>query len=110
MRDYVFVEDVVDAFLTAAHYMERLNTHHFVIGSGRGITIREAFELIAERVERVTGRPVTIATVEPAAPLLPIERRNFIGDHSRFSAITGWQPKWSLVDGIDRTIEALTCA
>ena len=110
LRDYVFVEDVVEAFLAAAGHMEHVNAHHFVIGSGRGISIRDAFELIAARVERLTGRRVMVATMEPAAPLSPLERRNFVGDHSRFSAITGWRPKWSLADGIDRTIEALTCA
>jgi len=109
VRDYIFVEDVVDAFLAAAAHIERVNGHHFVIGSGRGISIRDAFELIAARVERLTGRRVPIATVAPAAPLSPIERRNFVGDHSRFSALTGWQPKWTLADGIDRTIEALIC-
>jgi len=84
LRDYIFVED--------------------------GVSIREAFTLIAERVESITGRPVAVTAMEPAAPLSRIERRHFVGDHSRFSAVTGWRPRWSLAAGIDRTIEALTCA
>ena len=110
MRDYVFVEDVVDAFIAASQHMERVNGHHFVIGSGRGISIRGAFELIAERVERLAGRQVAIETAEPPAPLSAIEQRHFVADHSKFSGLTGWQPRWLLADGIDRTIEALTCA
>src|SRR5204863_784879 len=110
VRDYIFVDDVVEAFLAAASQIARVNARHFVIGSGRGVSIREAFALIAERVERKTGWPVAIGSGEPAAPLSPIERRHFVADHSRFSAVTGWQPQWGLADGIDRTIEALTCA
>ena len=109
VRDYVFVDDVVDAFLLAAVHAERVNGRHFVIGSGRGTSIREAFALIASRIERLTGRRVPVVTTEPATPLSAIERRNFVADSSRFCAATGWRPSWSLSDGIDRTIEAFTC-
>ena len=107
VRDYVFVEDVVDAFLMAAAHPEQMNARHFVIGSGRGISIRDAFELIASRVEARTGRRVAVISAPSAVPLSPIDERNFIADASRFSAATGWHPAWSLIDGIDRTIEAL---
>jgi UDP-glucose 4-epimerase len=110
VRDYVFVEDVVDAFLMAAARPERVNARHFVIGSGHGISIREAFELVAARVARLTGRHVDVTTTEPPAPMSAIEQRHFVADHSRFSTATGWRPAWSLAEGIDRTIEALTCA
>jgi UDP-glucose 4-epimerase len=110
LRDYVFIEDVVDAFLMAAVHREQVDRRHFVVASGHGISIRDAFELVAARVERLTGRHVAVTTTEPATPQSPIERRNFVGDPSRFSAATGWRPSWSLGQGIDRTIEALTCA
>jgi nucleoside-diphosphate-sugar epimerase len=110
VRDYVFVEDVVDAFLIAAVHPDQVNRRHFVVASGRGISIRAAFELVAARVERLTGRQVAVTTTEPATPWSPIELRHFVGDPSRFSAATGWRPSWSLTKGIDRTIEAFTCA
>ncbi|HTH25971.1 MAG TPA: NAD-dependent epimerase/dehydratase family protein [Vicinamibacterales bacterium] len=109
VRDYVFVEDVVDAFLMAAAQPDRVNGRHFVIGSGRGISIRDAFELIAARVELSTGRRVPVTTTDPGTRLSPIEQRHFVADPSRFSAATGWRPSWSLTEGIDRTIEAFRC-
>jgi UDP-glucose 4-epimerase len=109
VRDYVFVEDVVEAFLIAAVQPDRVNGRHFVIGSGRGIRIRDAFELIATRVELLTGRRVPV-TIDPDTRLSAIERRHFVADASRFSAATGWRPSWSLTEGIDRTIEAFRCA
>lgn len=109
VRDYVFVEDVVDAFLVAAARPQRVNGRHYVVGSGRGITIRDAFELVAARVELLTGRRVPVVMAEPVTRLSAIEQRHFVADPSRFSAATGWRPAWSLADGIDRTIEARPC-
>jgi UDP-glucose 4-epimerase len=106
VRDYVFVEDVADAFLKAAAHGEEINGRHFVIGSGRGVTIRGAFELVAARVETLTGRRVPVVIANPATALSDIQKRNFVADTTRFSAATGWRPSWSLSDGIDCTIEA----
>ncbi len=110
VRDYLFVEDVVDAFLMAGLRPEQLNGRHFVVASGRGVSIREAFELIAARVSLLTGRHVPVTMTEPPAALSVIEQRHFVGDPARFSAATGWRPSWSLAEGIDRTIEAFQCA
>jgi len=110
VRDYVFIDDVVDAFVRAASHPDRINGRHFIIGSGHGVTIREAFGLVAARVEAITGRRVPVVSADPPAPLSDLERRHFVADPSRFSAATGWHPSWSLAGGIDRTIEALTCA
>ena len=109
LRDYVFIDDVIDAFLLAAAQPGQVSGRHYVVGSGCGVTIRGAFELIAERVQRLTGRAVAVAVAAPATALSAIEQRSFIADPARFSAATGWQPAWSLSSGIDRTIEAFTC-
>lgn len=109
LRDYVFVDDVVDAFLMAAACPEQVNGRHFVVGTGHGITIRAAFELVAVRVAVLTGTRVPVIALADA-PLSPLERRNFTADPSGFSAATGWRPAWTLAAGIDRTVEACLCA
>jgi UDP-glucose 4-epimerase len=110
VRDYVFIDDVVDAFVAAAAHPEPVNGRHFVVGSGRGVTIREAFELISARVRLLTGTTVPVTTTDRGGALLAIDQRHFVADPSRLSAATGWRPSWSLTDGIDRTIEAFKCA
>ncbi|MDW7710834.1 MAG: NAD-dependent epimerase/dehydratase family protein [Deferrisomatales bacterium] len=107
VRDYVYVEDVVRAFLAAARHAEALSGRHFIIGSGRGHTITEAMRMIAERVASRTGREVAVRHVAPPDGLSPIEGRHFVGDSSLFSGLTGWQPRTSLAEGIDRTMESL---
>jgi UDP-glucose 4-epimerase len=110
VRDYIFIDDVVDAFVVAAAHPEQVNGRHFVVGSGRGVTIREAFELISARVGVLTGKTVPVTTTDPNGALSAMAQRHFVADPSRFSAATGWRPAWSLTEGIDRTIEALGCA
>ena len=110
LRDYVYVEDVAQAFLDAACAIEAVQGRHFVIGSGEGHTVAEAIRLVAERVAAKTGRRVPVTHVEPPAGLSPIEARNFVADPRRFMEATGWRPRHSLQDGIDRTIEAFLCA
>jgi hypothetical protein len=51
----------------------------------RGISIRDAFELIAARVELITGRRVPVTTTDPGTRLSAIEQRHFVADSSRFS-------------------------
>ncbi|MBI4456226.1 MAG: NAD-dependent epimerase/dehydratase family protein [Acidobacteria bacterium] len=107
LRDYIYVDDVIQAFLAAVANIDRINGRHFVIGNGQGHTIAQAVELVAERVARRTGRVVPVKQLDPPEPLLPIDTRDFIADTSHFSQATGWKACTSLAEGIDRTIDAL---
>ncbi|MDA2928782.1 NAD-dependent epimerase/dehydratase family protein [Acidobacteria bacterium AH-259-O06] len=105
VRDYIYVEDVVQAFLQAVQNIERLNGRHFVIGTGQGHTIAESVKLVAERVAKKTGRLVPVKHIDSPVSQSPIEARDFVADSSRFSQATGWRGGVSLIDGIDRTID-----
>lgn len=105
LRDYVYVEDVVRSFLEAARRIDRLNSKHFVIGSGQGYTIAQSVNLVSERVALKTGNRVPVIHTDPPSPQLPIEARNFVADSSQFRQVTDWRPRYSLAGGIDRTIE-----
>jgi nucleoside-diphosphate-sugar epimerase len=107
IRDYVFVKDVGQALLAAAVHIDRTEGEHFVIGSGRGHTIAEAANLVADCVALRTGRRVPIQHMDPPAGLSPIEGRHFVANCTRFTARTNWQATVSLSEGIDRTIDAL---
>ena len=95
-RDYVFIDDVVEAFLLAAVHMDCLAGRYFVIGSGCGHTVAQAIRVVAQQVEMKTGRKVAVRNVEAPANLSPIEYRQFVADSGRFSRLTGWKPRYSL--------------
>lgn len=105
MRDYVFVEDVAEAFVQAAIHIEKTNGGHFLLGSGQGHTLAAAINLVAERAGLKTGRRVPVQYVEPPSGLSPIESRNFVANITRFASATGWLPQVKLSEGIDRTLE-----
>ena len=106
VRDYVYVDDVVSAFLQAGRHIDAVDGRHFVIGSGEPHTLAQALGLVADRVAAKTGRRVEVRHVDPPATLARIETRNFVADVSAFTRATGWRPTWSLVEGLDRTIDA----
>jgi len=105
LRDYIYVEDVVRAFLTAYGNIDKINGKHFIIGSGRGYTITQALNLVADRVALKKVRRVEVTHIDPPSPQPLIESRNFVADISRFQRATGWEPRYALMQGIDKTIE-----
>jgi nucleoside-diphosphate-sugar epimerase len=106
LRDYVYIDDVVRAFLYAAVNIERVSGQHFLIGSGEKNTIAGAFNLIADRVALRTGTRVPVVHVDIPESLSPIESRNFVADTKSFNQAVNWLAECSFVDGIDRTIES----
>lgn len=104
LRDYVFLDDAVAAFLLAGVKQEAVSGRHFVIASGEGHSFGEAFRMVAERVEEATRRSVKVVHVDWPENSSPIEFRNFVGDSTAFREATGWQPKTTLRQGIDRTV------
>lgn len=107
IRDYLFIDDLANAFLAAGQGGEKLHGQHFVLGSGQGYSIRDAFSLIGARIEAQTGRHVEVVSIPEPTDLIPIESRMFVADSSAFRFATGWAPQISLADGIDRTINCM---
>lgn len=105
IRDYIYIDDVVRAFLVAASNIGKTRGQHFVIGSGVGFSVSDAINLVAERVYDKTGIRAEVTHIKPPSALSLIEERIFIADISRFSLCTCWKPEIPLIDGIDRTID-----
>lgn len=105
IRDYIYIDDVVEAFLVAAVKMSALKGNHYVLGSGSGSTIKDAVNIIQEIVLLKTGKRPQVQSVEPPPGLSRIEYRNFVADSTKFSTITGWKAKVHLREGITRTVD-----
>ena len=104
IRDYTFIDDVVTALLACPVQVERTNGNHYFIGSGKGHSIKEAIDIIARVVERITGLIVDVISIKPPDGLLDIEFRNFIADSSSFKSDTGWFARTDLEEGIIKTV------
>jgi UDP-glucose 4-epimerase len=94
-RDYVFVDDVVDAFVRAAG--DAGGGQRFNIGTGVETSVRQLHSVIAAAAG---GRD------EPEfypARLGDLKRSSL--DISRARQVLGWTPKVELADGIARTVK-----
>jgi nucleoside-diphosphate-sugar epimerase len=100
IRDFIHVDDVADAFRLAMMEPIVCDGRHYVIASGGGHTLAEAYALIAETALSQMARRVEIVRVPEPVDLHPIERRNFVGISHLFKARTGWQPRFDLKAGI----------
>ena len=102
-RDFVFIDDVVDAFARAA---ERGGGLVLNVGTGRETAIADLYRTVAERAGAAGLAPA--AAVPPAAgPAVDSEVRRIGLDPGRAGIHLGWKPWTSLEEGIDTVLEAL---
>ncbi len=80
IRDYIYIDDVIKTLVKAPIKLDVLNGKHFILGSGYGTSIKDAFNLISKINNEINGVPVKVKYTEPPAYLLKIEFRDFIAD------------------------------
>ena len=98
LRDVVFIDDVMDAFLAAAA-TDATDGEVYNVGSGVGIPLVE----VAHAIVRVAGR----GRVEHAPwPVLAerIETGDFVADVTKLGKAVDWRPRIGLDAGLARTI------
>ena len=105
VRDYVFLDDVVLAFMLAGAGCGSTKNLVYVIGSGEGKSIADVWQLIADCVRVHIGKDVPIR-LDDSVEIEPLELRNFVADTKRFRNATGWKPRTGLTRGIDTTVRA----
>jgi nucleoside-diphosphate-sugar epimerase len=100
IRDFIHLSDVVEAFCAALDSERIFDGSAYVIASGEGHSLADAFAMIAAEARRQTGRHVPVTPRPEPADLHRIEKRNFVGNSSLFQQLTGWRPKIDLAAGI----------
>ncbi|MCY3801166.1 MAG: NAD-dependent epimerase/dehydratase family protein [Chloroflexi bacterium] len=95
-RDYVFVGDVVQALVLAS---ERGRAKPYHVGSGVEVDVETIFEGLQRRLDT--------SFVPERVPLAPGEVERMALDASLAAKELGWRPKYSLNEGLDKTVEHL---
>jgi nucleoside-diphosphate-sugar epimerase len=101
LRDYLFIDDAVSALMSAAEHAERTSGRYFCIGSGRGVSLKDAFLKVISMAADLTGVRASYEHVSPPGGLSGIESRNAIIDSSAFRQATGWVPKYDFDAGLN---------
>jgi UDP-glucose 4-epimerase len=98
LRDFVYVDDVSDAFLRAGA-TESCNGGAFNVGGSEPVSHRDLVALLLE----CSGRG-SLRFVEWPEEKRRIDIGSFYSDSSRFISTTGWSPAVSLREGFTRTL------
>jgi nucleoside-diphosphate-sugar epimerase len=98
--DFVYVEDIVDAYMAAIAAFPFARPHEFInIGTGEAPSVREVVETI---------RDVMGVGVELAWETIP-HRKNEVwfnsADRRKATDLLGWRPKVSVREGLKRTLK-----
>lgn len=98
VRDYINVEDLVNAHVLAIKYLEKGGkTNWFNLGTTEGNTVKEVFEIC----EKVTGQkiPVEICARREGDPA------TLVAENKKAKDILNWEPKHTLEDSIRHAYE-----
>jgi CDP-paratose 2-epimerase len=91
VRDVLYVDDLIDAFQLAMRYAERLAGRAFNMGGGPGNTLS-----LRELIARLGPVRVQYGRARRG------DQRYYVSDTSAFTAATGWRPRTSVTEGLDR--------
>ena len=98
VRDFVYVDDVVDALVSATRYEgERSITAN--IGSGRAVTILEVAETLAALTDAGAGR------VHVTGQFRAGDIRHAVADIENARRLLKWRPQVSLEQGLTRLVD-----
>jgi nucleoside-diphosphate-sugar epimerase len=96
-RDFVFVEDVVEACLLSLQ-AERVVGEVINVGSGQQWSNEE----VVEMVQAVSGQKVKVRAGE--YPPRPSDTTNWVADNRKAKRLLGWKPRHTLRNGLEKTI------
>ncbi len=100
LRDYIYIDDAVDAILCAASDPRAVG-RVYNVGSGSGTALIDFVRGVVDAAGRGSHR-----LVEWPADFLQVETGDYAADIRRITAELGWRPQVALRDGIGRTVGA----
>ncbi len=99
-RDFTYVEDTVRAFIVALEKPTE-GGDEINLGYGESFSVKEIVDIVGNLV----GKKLRIITDPALMRSESVEVFNLISDNSKARKVLGWQPLYSIVEGINRTVE-----
>ncbi|MEO6546833.1 MAG: SDR family NAD(P)-dependent oxidoreductase [Ferruginibacter sp.] len=96
VRDILFVEDLVNAYLLAMENIDVISGNAFNMGGGVNNTI-SLLEL-CDMIGNISGKKPAIRFED----WRPSDQKYYVSDFAKFNAATGWAPKVATREGVER--------
>lgn len=98
VRDFIYIDDHVNSYLMC---LDNEKTKGEVLNfcSGQGVLIKQLVDLVSELAD-FKGE-----LVWNTIPARPLDIKVLIGDYSKAKRILGWTPKYTLKEGLKKTID-----
>lgn len=90
-RDFVYLDDVVDAFISCFDKTDGFNIYN--IGSGKSYSVKEVISLI----QNLNNNRLQVFSLNKKRPN---ELNDVVADISRAKKCLNWNPKYTLLDGL----------
>ena len=98
-RDFIFIEDVVDAFISLAQNFNRVkDLGIFNVGSGKDTQILKIVNIIEKEIKNTNF-------LVGKKPYRPGETMHHYASIDKIKNTINWSPKWSIEKGINATVE-----
>jgi CDP-paratose synthetase len=104
LRDFIYVGDVVSAFMYRLDMPNKKTSEYYNIGTGKLSTVRMFVETMKLELELYLG-----VDIKPKLGFGDLITKGSEIDEPKFDSVKsmslGWHPKYSLKDGLQKTIE-----
>jgi CDP-paratose 2-epimerase len=95
VRDILFVEDLVNAFVLAQKNIDKISGNAFNIGGGPANTV--SLIEILDLIKKKTGKVMDISFEEWRTG----DQQYYVSNTSKFRKATGWKPEYSVTEGVE---------
>jgi len=98
VRDYIYIKDVVDAYLAVVNLGEKLTGEIINISTGKGTLLEDVAKIIIQKTKANVGIDIG------SFPLRNGEVLSLVGKAEKAERLLRWKAKYSLEEGISKTI------
>ncbi|NJY61557.1 NAD-dependent epimerase/dehydratase family protein [Salinimicrobium sp. CDJ15-81-2] len=101
VRDILFVEDLIDAFMLAHKNIDKLTGQVFNIGGGpeNTVSLLEILEIIRDKA----GKEMDISFKDWRTG----DQFYYVSNTNKFKEATGWNPKYNIEEGVEKLLRWL---
>jgi len=99
IRDYIYIDDLIDAYILASIVPLKNKVEIINIGSGKGIAMKDLALIISKSLD-VSNDLLQFGTL----PYRPDEMMYLVANVDKAKSLLGWEPKVSIEKGLEHTI------